>query len=59
MPTMPDVPTLPGTKSEERWEQWVATGVAHDADARRRAKVLAVLIVSSVALVLALTLGLN
>ena len=59
MPTMPDVQTLPSTKGDERWEQWVAKGVAHDADVRHRAKVLAVLIVSSVALVLALTLGLN
>ena len=59
MPTMPDVPTLPSTKGDERWEQWVAKGVAHDADVRHRAKVLAVLLVSTVAVVLALTLGLN
>jgi len=59
MPTMPDVPTLPSTKADERWDQWVANGVAHDADVRHRGKVLAVLVVSTVAVVLALTLGLN
>ena len=59
MPTMPDVSTLPTTKGDERWEQWVAKGVAHDADVRHRGKVLAVLLVSTVAVVLALTLGLN
>ena len=59
MPTMPDVPILPSTKGDERWDQWVAKGVAHDADVRHRGKVLAVLVVSTVAVVLALTLGLN
>jgi hypothetical protein len=59
MPTIPDVPTLPSTKGDERWEQWMAKGVAHDADVRHRAKVLAVLLVSTVAVVLALILGLN
>ncbi|AMY11895.1 hypothetical protein LuPra_05163 [Luteitalea pratensis] len=37
----------------------MAKGVAHDADVRHRAKVLAVLLVSTVADVLALILGLN
>ena len=59
MPPMPDVQILPSTKGDERWQQWVAKGVTHDADVRHRAKVLAVLLVSTVAFVLALTLGLN
>ena len=59
MPTVPDVPTLPKTSGDERWDQWVAKGVAHDADVRHRGKVLAVLVVATVAVVLALTLGLN
>ena len=59
MPTMPDVPTLPSTKGDERWERWVAKGVAHDADVRHRAKVAAGLLASSAAVVLALILGLN
>ena len=49
---MPDVPALPRTKGDDRWERWVAQGVTHDADVRHRAKVLAVPIVSTVALVL-------
>jgi len=56
---MSDVPAPPSPKSDERWERWVAKGVAHDADARHRAKVLGVLVLSSIALVLAVTLGLN
>jgi hypothetical protein len=56
---MPDVPTRPSTKVDERWERWVAKGVAHDDDARHRAKILGVLILSTVALTLAVTLGLS
>ena len=59
MATIPDVPALASTKGDERWEQWVARGVAHDADVRHRTKVIAVVIVSTGALVLALLLGLN
>lgn len=59
MLTSVDVLTLPSTKGDERWERWVAKGVTHDADVRHRAKVVVGLIVSTVALVLALTLGLS
>jgi hypothetical protein len=59
MSTLPDVPTPPDAASDERWERWVATGVAHDSDARHRAQILGVLVISTVAVVLAVTLGLN
>ena len=59
MLTMPDVPVLPNTEGDDRWEQWVAKGAAHDADVRHRGKVIAVLIASTAAIALALSLGLN
>ena len=59
MPIVPDRPTVPSTKGNERWQQWLAKGVAHDADVRHRAKVVVGLTLSTVALVLAVTLGLN
>ena len=59
MLTTPEVPILPSTKGDDRWEQWVAKGVAHDADVRHRTTLLVVLIASTAALVLALTLTLG
>ena len=59
MSIMPDMPARPSTKGDERWERWVAQGVAHDAEARHRAKVLGVLVLASIAVVLAVTLGLG
>jgi len=59
MSSIPDVPARPSIKGDERWDRWAAKGVAHDDDARRRAKVIGVLVLSTIALVIAVTLGLN
>lgn len=53
------MPARPTLNADERWERWAAKGVAHDDDARRRAKVIGVLVLSTIALVVAVTLGLN
>jgi hypothetical protein len=44
---------------DERWERWVAKGQAHDRDVKHRAFVLMMLIASTVALGLAVTLALG
>ena len=59
MSTMPDKPARPNAKGDERWERWVAKAEAHDADARQRTQVLGILVISTVAVALAVTLGLN
>ena len=59
MSTMPDKPARPSAKGDERWERCVAMAEAHDADARQRAQVLGILVLSTVAVALAVTLGLN
>jgi len=56
---MPEKPVRPSAKGDERWERCVAMAEAHDADARQRAQVLGILVLSTVAVALAVTLGLN
>jgi hypothetical protein len=56
---MPETPVRPRAKSDDRWERWVALGATHDDDARHRAKVIGILILSTIAVVIAVTLGLQ
>ena len=50
---------MSGTKSDARWQQWIAKGQARDARVRSRARVVAISIGSllAFALAIALTLG--
>jgi hypothetical protein len=54
-----DRPSLSGSKSDARWQQWIAKGQARDARTRYRVRTLAISIASLVALALAVALTLG
>ena len=48
--------SLKGAKRDARWDRWLAKGRAHDADAQYRARLVAILVASIIAVGLAVTL---
>lgn len=49
--------TSRGTKRDDRWERWVAKGEAHDREVKHRVQVTSVVIASTAAIALAVTLA--